>query len=396
MSIANADIPDQELDMSSLPPSALATLDDALVLPLESVEQLRAAHSIDIAEIIRELETAAESAQGLRAMVLAELPSASWQNRAELDALLHEIETRPEPASSEQLHTPPLTLEAELEPDTNELVPETAELAPDTNELVPEASELVPDTIELVPDTVVQTGTTLPAVEYAVHTSSELVSTNPLFYGNTFNNVSMVPLQPEPEQFPSAQRRVTSWITAVGALVAAVAVLAFGISLERQLGKLHTQLVQSAEATTRIMQDGMRTDQRAWVGLTEATVHPLTANGGGFTIKLQNTGKTPALDLQVADVATIEDLDQAGPQQEPNVSASAGTLMPGGVYTTDVWFTTSPDAVSGLTKDRLRAANYIYVTYKDVFQKSHATKACFYWRKSLPRVKPCDSYNELN
>ena len=378
--------------MSSLPPSALASLDDALVLPLESVEQLRAAHSIDIAEIIRELETAAESAPGLRAMVLAELPEASWQNRAELDALLHEIQTRPEPASSEQLHTPPLTVEAELAsdtPDTNESVPEIAELAPET-------SELVPATIELVPDTVVQTGTTLPAVEYAVHTSSELVSTNPLFMEIRSTMYTMVPLQPEPEQFPSAQRRVTSWITAVGALVAALAVLAFGISLERQLGKLHTQLIQSAEATTRIMQDGMRTDQRAWVGLTEATVHPLTANGGGFTIKLQNTGKTPALDLQVADVATIEDLDQAGPQQEPNVSASAGTLMPGGVYTTDVWFTTSPDAVSGLTKDRLRAANYIYVTYKDVFQKSHATKACFYWRKSLSHVRPCDNYNELN
>jgi hypothetical protein len=375
MPIANVDIPDQELDMSSLPPSALASLDDSLVLPFEGVEQLRAAKSIDIAEIIQELEAAAKSAQDLRAVLSAELPEASWQNRAELDALLEEIQTRPGPEAM-QIRPEPTSLE---QPHVEE--PHSPPLSLAT---------------ELVPDTVVQTGTTLPAVEYTAHTSSELVGTNPLFYGNTFNNVSMVPLQSEAEPFPSAQRRVTSWITAIGALVAAVAVLAFGISLERQLGKLHTQLIQSAEATTRIMQDGMRTDQRAWVGLTEATVHPLTANGGSFTIKLQNTGKTPALDLQVADVATIEDLDQSGPQQEPNVTASAGTLMPGGVYTTDVWFTTSPDAVSGLTKDRLRAANYIYVTYKDVFQKTHATKACFYWRKSLSRVKPCDNYNELN
>ncbi|MGA2373304.1 MAG: hypothetical protein ACLPPV_09470 [Candidatus Korobacteraceae bacterium] len=366
LSIANTDTPDQEFDMSSLWPSALASLDDSLALPFASVDQLRAANSIDIEEIIKQLETAAESAQALRALVSEQLPEASWQNREELNALLEKIPKRAQTSSAEQPHSeqPPLPV----------AVPETA--------------------FEL--DAVVQSGSTLTAAEYTAQTSSELVGTNPLFYGNTFNNVSMLPMHSAADQLPFAQRRVMSWITAIGALVAAIAVIGFGISLQRQLGKLHIQLVQSSEATTRMLQDEMRTDQRAWVGLTEATVRPLTASGGGFTIKLQNTGKTPALDLQVADVATIEDLDQAGPAQEPNVTASAGTLMPGAVYTTDVWFTTSPDAVSGLTKDRLRAANYVYVTYKDVFQKTHATKACFYWRKSLPRVKPCDSYNELN
>jgi len=361
LSIANTDTPDQELDMSSLWPSALASLDDSLALPFASVDQLRAANSIDIEEIIKHLETAAESAQALRSLVSEELPEASWQNRGELNALLEKIPNRAETGSSEQPPSPVLTPETEFELDT-----------------------------------VVQSGSTLSAAEYTAQTSSELVGTNPLFYGNTFNNVSMLPLRSEADQFQFRQRRVTSWITAIAALVAAIAVVGFGISLQRQLGKLHIQLVQSSEATTRMLQEEMRTDQRAWVGLTEATVRPLTASGGGFTIKLQNTGKTPALDLQVADVATIEDLDQAAPAQEPNVTASAGTLMPGAVYTTDVWFTTSPDAVSGLTRDRLRAANYVYVTYKDVFQKTHATKACFYWRKSLPRVKPCDSYNELN
>jgi len=361
LSIANTDTPHQEADMSSSWPSARASLDDSLVLPFESVEQLRAAKLIDIEEILEQLETAAESAESLRALVSTELPEASWQSREELDALLQEVQKREEARSSEQPQSPPLTFETAL-----------------------------------VPDTVVPNGSTLTAVEYTAQTSDELVANNPLIYGNTFTNVSMLAPHPDTDTFQSGQRRVTSWITAVGALVAAVAVLCFGISFERQLGKLHTQLIESSEASTRILQEGMRTDQRAWVGLTEATVHPLTANGGGFTIKLQNTGKTPALDLQVADVATIEDNDQSGPQQEPNVTASAGTLMPGAVYTTDVWFTTSPDAVSGLTRDRLRAANYVYVTYKDVFQKTHATKACFYWRKSMARVKPCDSYNELN
>ncbi len=147
-----------------------------------------------------------------------------------------------------------------------------------------------------------------------------------------------------------------------------------------------------------VLQQGMQTDQRAWVGLTEAVVQPLTASGGGFTIKLQNTGKTPALDLQISDIITIEDINQLADLEEPNMTAlsSAGTLMPGAVYTTDVWFKTSPDAVSSLTHDQLGAVNFIRLTYKDVFQRPHSTKVCFYWRSGLSRVKPCDGYNELN
>ncbi|MGO9269453.1 MAG: hypothetical protein ACLQOO_04210, partial [Terriglobia bacterium] len=94
LSIANTDTPDQEFDMSSLWPSALASLDDSLALPFASVDQLRAANSIDIEEIIKQLETAAESAQALRALVSEQLPEASWQNREELNALLEKIPKR--------------------------------------------------------------------------------------------------------------------------------------------------------------------------------------------------------------------------------------------------------------------------------------------------------------
>jgi hypothetical protein len=160
--------------------------------------------------------------------------------------------------------------------------------------------------------------------------------------------------------------------------------------------KLSAQVTQSSEASRLAIQDGIRTDQRAWVGLTEATVHPLNADGGGFSIKLQNTGKTPATDLQIADVITIEDTDALAPSQEPNITTSAGTLMPGAIYTADVWFKTSPEVVAGLTQQRLRAANYVYVTYKDVFKQTHTTKACFYWHGGMAKTKPCDRYNELH
>ena len=73
--------------MSSLWPSTITSLNDTLTLLDESVEKLRAAKAVDVAEVIEELKMAAESARNLRALVLAEMPEASWQNREELDAL---------------------------------------------------------------------------------------------------------------------------------------------------------------------------------------------------------------------------------------------------------------------------------------------------------------------
>ena len=74
--------------MSSLSPSALASLDDSLALAYEYLRKLEAAESVDVGEMIRQIETAAESAQKLRALVSSELPEASWENREELDALI--------------------------------------------------------------------------------------------------------------------------------------------------------------------------------------------------------------------------------------------------------------------------------------------------------------------
>jgi hypothetical protein len=101
--------------MSSLWPSTITSLNDTLTLLGESVEKLKAAKPVDIAEVIEELKMAAESARNLRALVLAELPEAAWQSRRELDALLETIEKRVEARQIEQLRKRLLGLAAELE-----------------------------------------------------------------------------------------------------------------------------------------------------------------------------------------------------------------------------------------------------------------------------------------
>jgi ribosome maturation protein Sdo1 len=83
---------DEELDMTSISPS-IASLDDSLSQAYESLRKLQAAQSINVEDTIAQLKVAASSAKELRAMVSSELPNASWENRAELDAL---IEDNPE------------------------------------------------------------------------------------------------------------------------------------------------------------------------------------------------------------------------------------------------------------------------------------------------------------
>ncbi len=101
--------------MSSIWPSALASLDDSLALLCESLGKLEAAQSINIAEAIEQFKMASESARNLRGLVLSELPKASWHNRKELDALLEEIQKRIEARNVEQLRSRLLALATELE-----------------------------------------------------------------------------------------------------------------------------------------------------------------------------------------------------------------------------------------------------------------------------------------
>jgi hypothetical protein len=101
--------------MSSLWPSTIASLDDSLDLLSESLEKLKAAKSVNISEVIEQLKTAAESARNLSALVSAELPEATWQNREQLDGLLEKIEEQVEARNVERQRSALLALAAELE-----------------------------------------------------------------------------------------------------------------------------------------------------------------------------------------------------------------------------------------------------------------------------------------
>jgi len=92
-----------------------ASLDDCLVVLDQSLGKLKAAKTVDIAEVIKQFEIAAESARNLRSLVSSEMPDASWQSRDELDAIIDRIQRNIEARAIEQMRNRLLGLATELE-----------------------------------------------------------------------------------------------------------------------------------------------------------------------------------------------------------------------------------------------------------------------------------------
>jgi len=101
--------------MISVWPSTITSLNESLAALQGSLTKLRAAKSVDVTELIDQLKAAAESSRNLRALVLSEMPEASWQGREELENIVEEISRRIEARNLEQRRSRLLALAGELE-----------------------------------------------------------------------------------------------------------------------------------------------------------------------------------------------------------------------------------------------------------------------------------------
>jgi len=181
-------------------------------------------------------------------------------------------------------------------------------------------------------------------------------------------------------------------------LLLSLAVAYYAITAIRYNRSQFQLMVSSSQAALSAAEESMRSDERAWVGLPLPTAYPLSKQEGGFAIKLHNFGKTPARNVLVTDYVVIEDLDQlSGIQEaESHRPISAGTLMPGNEFDTNVWFKTSPEGISSLAQGKVRAVNYALITYEDIFHHRHTTQSCFYWQGGLQTPRPCEEFNTVD
>ncbi len=117
------------------------------------------------------------------------------------------------------------------------------------------------------------------------------------------------------------------------------------------------------------------------------------STGGGFAIKLRNSGERPAFGVRVRDLIRIE--DKLEKPEFPSIDRAPalmeGTLLPGGELSVPVRFHTSPATITALQEGRVRVVNYLLVTYEDQFHRPHATQQCFFWLAGMQSPVACES-----
>ena len=186
---------------------------------------------------------------------------------------------------------------------------------------------------------------------------------------------------------------VQRWIQTGCTVLLLVLVLFFGITLSRSLTAL-IAAQRDSQSAALASQQLFRTGQRAWVGMIDAVPLPLRSDGGGFTLRMKNSGMTPAFDVQFSAVITLAGSEALTEAEWPVAATPLGTLLPGAAYATDVLFRTSPEAVGALGKHQQRAVGWLRMTYTDVFKTPHSSRSCFYWYPDLKSVTPCEAFNE--
>ncbi len=188
------------------------------------------------------------------------------------------------------------------------------------------------------------------------------------------------------------------WVVLAVVLCLAAAVAYNLYDSRQQWAAIHDGLQQASQTQTYQSEQARQLDQRAWVGLAQTSLRPITETGGGFTVRIQNSGKTPASSVRVASIIELQKLDELTdvPASEERPQAEAGVLMPGGVVSVPVWFQSSPEAIEDLLAGKVRAVNYVTVTYTDIFKQQHTTRACFYWYGTLRTVQSCERFNSAD
>lgn len=101
--------------MSSAWHSDLVSLDNSLAVLYGIVGKLRSANSVDMPQVIQQLENAAECGGRLQSFVASELPDANWESRTDFDALLETVQNKIEARAVEQLRSRLFALATELE-----------------------------------------------------------------------------------------------------------------------------------------------------------------------------------------------------------------------------------------------------------------------------------------
>lgn len=181
-----------------------------------------------------------------------------------------------------------------------------------------------------------------------------------------------------------------------GFLILIAGMLVQNIQLARQERTLN-QLLQDGSNLASTLSEARGQELRPWITLSDLVPQPLSTAPGSFAVALQNTGKTPALNVKIAATAQVTDTPNAGglPPIGP-VNRVSGTLFPGSQFRTVLDFQPSQAVFAALFRGRGQLEVHVNVSYEDVQHHSHVTQSCWHWRPALRQMEPCSSFGAVN
>ena len=186
------------------------------------------------------------------------------------------------------------------------------------------------------------------------------------------------------------------WAVAAGFVLLVAGVIFQNIQLARQEQTL-SQLAQSTSKLAASMLDARSAEERPWVTLSDLVPQPLSIAPGAFGISLQNTGKTPAVDVKIAATASVVDAPNAASLPAiGSVNHVAGTLFPGAQFRSVLDFRPSAPVFTALFRGQARLQVHVSVSYEDTQRNSHVTQSCWLWAPALRRIDPCSGFGTVN
>jgi hypothetical protein len=173
---------------------------------------------------------------------------------------------------------------------------------------------------------------------------------------------------------------------------------------ERQINSALSDSTAQGKAVIKSAASQMRLDQRAWVGFIADSVTFVNGNEIDQGIAVQNTGKTPAVNVRMKSQGKLIPHGDEVTQPDYKVrwqfgedTASASTMPPGNlrqIFVQPVQFT--PEGVKQIRSGGVVLYQFGFVTYDDVFGLHHRTDFCVYVLPGLARTADCPKFNDQN
>lgn len=196
------------------------------------------------------------------------------------------------------------------------------------------------------------------------------------------------------KQSDTLEKQVQAMEAQLAAIKAQAIIMADSLEETRNIVRHNERSVRAAEQAVEVAQQNMIYAQRAYVSVTNGEV-----NWARFLLRIENSGNTPANNVEILALAEIRPSPLQTPDsQEPSSDRFTyiGLISPGGHFEKEVRLTSEVNDQQRplIGRGDLKLWCSGLIRYLDVFGQTRHTKFCFYQRYGKTDLQPWVEGNE--